>query len=157
TAEPPDARVLLSFDMDHGTERRRWDWWSASNIWEEIRFVPDLSRADATGAPLSADEELWLLRYCQSHYADKLTPMIATSSTLSFKRVSRAAVWHNMTRAGVTVFLPILFLVGAWHIVRTELRHRRAFTSQCPMCGYSLIGLAGGVCPECGHDRGAGA
>lgn len=48
----------------------------------------------------------------------------------------------------------LLYLAGAWW---SRSRHPVAWPklpgNACRRCGYSLAGLAGWICPECGHDN----
>jgi hypothetical protein len=52
----------------------------------------------------------------------------------------------------VPLVLPLmLFGVLSSYSVLEERRRRRVFAGLCGGCGYSLAGLDGGVCPECGE------
>lgn len=62
-------------------------------------------------------------------------------------------VTYNLMR-GLLGLLSFLVVVALLVLVCVRYKPRPSYPA-CPKCFYSLVGLAGGVCPECGHDRGA--
>jgi hypothetical protein len=73
---------------------------------------------------------------------DVLLPKIDTPRPLPLQPIARGVVVG-------TAFYGVLVgaIFGLGHRVRRAVRRRRFC---CPACGYSLAGLTGGVCPECG-------
>src|SRR5258706_15768265 len=53
-----------------------------------------------------------------------------------------------MRLLAVPLWVPLVLVAAptacAWH------RCRRHAPGHCPTCGYDLVGIAAGVCPECG-------
>jgi len=56
--------------------------------------------------------------------------------------------WHRWVEIPM-VYLAVLMVAWSWWLVR-GVKRRRWLAGCCVGCGYSLEGLDGGVCPECG-------
>src|SRR5262249_38278223 len=66
------------------------------------------------------------------------------------RRLPCRPIWSGLlvTTAVYTIlWAPLLYLPA---VLRAGFRRVRRARGLCPRCGYSLAGLAGEVCPECG-------
>ena len=59
--------------------------------------------------------------------------------------------FYGLVRWDMPLILPAVFMgVWCWWLIWTPVSSRRLKAGLCAGCGYSLAGLGGGVCPECG-------
>jgi len=81
--------------------------------------------------------------------------------------LARAGIWSTSTplydgyvRNVVSIVALSWLLVGGFFAGRETIRQvrerDRRSRGECPACGFSLSGLAGRPCPECGHRSAAG-
>ena len=59
---------------------------------------------------------------------------------------------HQSAFSVPLVLMLILFLMFSRIVLLSDRKRRREFVGSCGGCGYSLVGLNGGVCPECGGE-----
>lgn len=63
--------------------------------------------------------------------------------------------WDSRLTVQIAIMAPISLGAGAlwgWFMRRTLMRKHRFSVGHCRSCGYSLRGLAGNICPECGFE-----
>lgn len=65
--------------------------------------------------------------------------------------------WTDAQPMGLQIDFPLLYFcvlsaMLSGTLIRSSYRLRHAQFGSCGVCGYSLVGLDGGVCPECGGE-----
>lgn len=106
-----------------------------------------------SGWPLSDAERIETLRLIQRTNARWLPPALRETSELSRTVSIPRGVWHNTARASALIIAFAAAAFGLWRVARNEQRYRRWSLRHCEHCGYSLAGIRGDLCPECGHPH----
>ena len=123
--------------------------------WEIPPQHSAFDRATAQRVDLDDDQKQAILAWYRSNdplRVESVEVMLANTSGAS------RTLWLGwLLTAGLVALFVLLFFQIYWFIagLRRAIRDRRLTRHErCPACGYSLAGLPGGVCPECGRETG---
>lgn len=148
-APPPADTMIVNFSYEDSIENRWWDLWSASRRVEVLEFTTHPSPR-ANGGPLTPDEQLRILYAIQRDHPEVLAPSLRHATSLRVQSVIAQSVYHNAARGLVTLLAIGGFVWGATWLTRAERRYRHWFLGKCATCGYTISGIQGDRCPECG-------
>lgn len=127
--------------------------------WSDVRLVTILhveqnpDQRWASGVSMTPAEDLAVLRHIQRTNAKALPPALQGAQDLLVREWTLDGLLHNGLRLGALLIALGAGAFGIRRILRHEREYRRWALTHCPHCGYTLTGLPGKRCPECGRDR----
>ncbi|MCA9282695.1 MAG: hypothetical protein H6812_00835 [Phycisphaeraceae bacterium] len=153
----PGAEPYGSFRVFAEQQGRGGKWGTWSDEISMASIEASFDYMDGWEQRITPAQRDWIETVFTRVFETHRPPLLVGKAVDQIELVHPRGYWHNLIRY---IMRACAWVVGSvvclWLAARhIEIRGERA--TGCPKCGYSLVGLAGGVCPECGHDRGAGA
>ncbi len=110
---------------------------------DAVKSVPPVEIAKARRMFVQQALRDWTL---DVEFAERLTAGDQAARTILWMGVA-----HNAATVGSSVVFAVsLGWIGEW--LRNRRKRRQLAAGRCPTCGYSLAGLVGTICPECGKS-----
>jgi len=131
-------------------EQRVWSEYSAvvgeGRIWVDLLpRCSDVFRSEPSSFGFQSDlnQQRSIYRAAYWMYGDRIWGL----------EIDRSNQGGSHTRIYLSGFVPagIFGLLSAWSWIGVLRRRNKLREGGCQACGYSLAGLDGGVCPECGE------